>query len=61
MSRLSLQYRLPNKCPNRQRIDSSLLDVTRLTYSKATDNLKLADGGAIPKLKTAVCPWNNPS
>ena len=35
--------------------------VTRLTYSKATDNLKLADGGAIPNLKTAVCPWNNPS
>nr|DAE93988.1 MAG TPA: hypothetical protein [Caudoviricetes sp.]DAY95217.1 MAG TPA: hypothetical protein [Caudoviricetes sp.] len=35
--------------------------MTRLTYSKATDNLKLADGGAIPKLKTAVCPWNNPS
>nr|DAX77984.1 MAG TPA: hypothetical protein [Caudoviricetes sp.] len=32
--------------------------MTRLTYSKATDNLKLADGGAIPKLKTAVCPWN---
>nr|DAZ61287.1 MAG TPA: hypothetical protein [Caudoviricetes sp.] len=47
-NRLSLQYRSPNKCLNRQRIDSSLLDVTRLTYSKATDNLKLADGGAIP-------------
>nr|DAG23786.1 MAG TPA: hypothetical protein [Caudoviricetes sp.]DAZ29123.1 MAG TPA: hypothetical protein [Caudoviricetes sp.] len=36
--------------------------MTRLTYSKATDNLKLADGGAIPKLKTAVCSsMDNPS
>ena len=28
VSRLSLQYRLPNKCPNRRRIDSSPPDAT---------------------------------
>nr|DAX10493.1 MAG TPA: hypothetical protein [Bacteriophage sp.]DAZ34885.1 MAG TPA: hypothetical protein [Caudoviricetes sp.] len=34
----------------------------RLTYGEVTDNLRLADGEAIPKLKTAVCSFmDNPS